>query len=49
MLDKQIESRYSENFKYVKDVSLVFNLYVCLCRREFEQVEESNPLPFRKI
>jgi hypothetical protein len=30
--------------KYVKDVSLVFNHYVCLCRRELNKTGESNPL-----
>ena len=40
MSNKQIWVRYGKNPKYVKDVSLVFNLYICLCRRELNKMRK---------
>jgi metal-sulfur cluster biosynthetic enzyme len=42
MLNKQIRTRYGKSLKYVKDVSLVFNLYDLPMSKRVEQVEQSN-------
>jgi len=50
MLNKQIRTRYiGESSKYVKDVSLVFNLYGLPMSKRVVLVEQSNALPNRKL